>query len=241
LAESQAEYYRFPEYIQELPPLSAYVDAVDASDGTMDGAWMGHPFEEMRGGFHTPARIPYQQRAIEEVVIREGFGADDDATDLLFVNSKLIDEVGHEFTASGEEMGVAVAAQDTGLPDMVDLLNRAVGEGRWAMLITADHGHTAHPDVTGGFRVKIRTMEELFVDLFDDEETVQRVRTSWMFVDRDRLAERGATLDDLAAFVNDMTEADLANDPSTLTKAEQAKHPFADAISVDEVNGADGG
>jgi hypothetical protein len=241
LREAQAEYYRFPDYITELPPLSSYLDAVDASDGTVDGAWMGHPFEELKGGFHTPARVPYQQRAIEEVVIREGFGADDDATDLLFVNSKLIDEVGHESTASGEEMGVAVAAQDAGLPDMVDLLNRAAGEGRWAMLVTADHGHTAHPDLTGGFRVKIREMEERFVELFGDDSTVERVRTSWMFVDRERLAERGATLDELAAFVNDLTQADVSRNPSSLTPAEQDKHPFAAAISLDEVNGASRG
>jgi hypothetical protein len=83
-------------------------------------------------------------------------------------------------------------------------------------------------------------MEERFADLFDDA-TVERVRASWMFVDRDRLAERGATLDDLAAFVNDLTEADLASDPSTLTKAQQAKHPFAEVISIDEVNGSAGG
>ena len=43
---------------------------------------------------NTPARIPWQTRLIDEVVQREGFGADD-VPDLLYINYKLIDEIGH--------------------------------------------------------------------------------------------------------------------------------------------------
>ena len=46
----------------------------DAADGTKDGRWRGHSIDAAQGGFHTPARVPFQTRAIQEVITREGFG-----------------------------------------------------------------------------------------------------------------------------------------------------------------------
>jgi hypothetical protein len=241
LQEVEAEYYRFPEYIRDLPPLSSYLEAVDRSDGTLDGTWMGHPFDELRGGFHSPARIPYQQRAVEEIVRREGFGADDDTTDLLFINSKLIDEVGHADTASGEEMGEAIRAQDAGLPPLIEMLDRLVGRGRWALLITADHGHTADPAVTGGFRVSTAEMERTISGLFESDGVVERIRPSWMFVDAKALRREDGTLADLSTFIDDMNQAHVTPDPSTLSTNDRGRRVFAQALPLELLNTYTGG
>ena len=43
----------------------------------------------------------------------------------------------------------SVEAQDADLPNLIDLLNDHVGEGEWVMMLTADHGHTPDPAVSG--------------------------------------------------------------------------------------------
>ena len=70
-------FYRFPSYVNDLPPLSAYTDALDRQDGALDGKWRDNSIAQLEEGWATPARIPYQGRMVEEVIEREGFGADD--------------------------------------------------------------------------------------------------------------------------------------------------------------------
>ena len=70
------------------------VEAVDQADGKHDGKWRDNDIDELLQGFDTPARTPYQQRVVEEVMTREGFGADD-VPDLLYLNFKEIDFVSH--------------------------------------------------------------------------------------------------------------------------------------------------
>jgi hypothetical protein len=63
LTPQMAPYYTFPSYVNSLPPVTAYTRTLDAADGTLDGAWRGHPFTELHNGFDTPARTPYQTRS----------------------------------------------------------------------------------------------------------------------------------------------------------------------------------
>jgi predicted AlkP superfamily pyrophosphatase or phosphodiesterase len=229
MADPVVDAYRFPDYVREQPPLAAYLDGADASDGTLDGTWMGHPFDELNGGFHSPARIPYQQLATEEMVRREGFGQDD-VPDLLFLNSKLIDEVGHLFTASGPEMGAAIRAQDADLPRFLRFLDRTVGKGRWALLLTADHGHTAHPQLTGAFRIQVPILDEIFDQVFPGgRRVIERIRTSWAFVDRSELRRRGQDAASVAALLAGLTKEQLVRDPSRVTVAERSQRAFAAA------------
>jgi hypothetical protein len=225
LPASVADHYRFPGYVRDLPPIETYFGVADRADGTVDGTWRGHAIADLREGFDTPARVPYQGRAIEEVIRREGFGHHD-ATDLLFLNFKLIDEIGHLFTASSVEMADSIAAQDAHLARLVAFLDRQVGRGRWALLVTSDHGHTAHPDVSGGFRIKIQRLDDRLQAAFaeGDERIAERIRPSWMFPDLaldDAFAARAADL--LAT----STKADTASDPGALSAVERDVPVFA--------------
>ena len=150
LPTTVAPWYQLPDYANDLPPLSTYVDDVDRADGRFDGKWRDVEIESEAAhfGLQTPARIPFQDRLIEELISREGFG-DDDVTDLFFINHKLIDEVGHVWSMNSVEMEDSVRAEDAALPGLIELLNREVGEGRWVMAITADYGHTPDPEVSG--------------------------------------------------------------------------------------------
>jgi hypothetical protein len=132
-------YYRFPAYVNDLPPLKDYWGTADVADGHRDGTWRGHDIGALEGGFDTPARIPWQARAIREVILREDLGNHDEA-DLLFLNYKIIDEVGHMFYADSVEMADTIEVQDRFLGSFVSWLDRRL-PGQWVLLLTADHGH----------------------------------------------------------------------------------------------------
>lgn len=230
LPKVQADHYRFVDYVRDLPPLESYFDFADSWDGTADGTWRGHQIPEIRGGFDTPARIPYQGRAVEEVVRREGFGHHE-ATDLLFLNFKLIDEIGHLFTASSVEMADAIRIQDRHLGNLVRFLDRQVGPRRWVLLVTADHGHTASPEVSGGFRIKISRIDEELGRRFGEGEdpAAERIRPSWVFPNVD-LEPDQAFLSEAAAFIAGLTKEQVAADPSAVAAGERGDGVFRAAF-----------
>ncbi|HEY6568146.1 MAG TPA: alkaline phosphatase family protein, partial [Actinomycetota bacterium] len=160
----------------------------------------------------TPARIPWQTRLVEEVVDREGFGADE-TPDLLFINYKLIDEVGHQDSMNSVQMRDSVRAQDADLPSLIDVLNEQVGEGRWVMALTADHGHTPDPAVSGASvisPVKVAESIQARFDLDgDDVRIVDFTQPTHVFINRDEMNENGATLEEISAYLLTLTKSAL--------------------------------
>jgi len=75
-------YYTLPSYVNDVPGFAKDVDAVDRADGRKDGKWRNNSIDQLLQGFDTPARIPYQERVLETMITREGFGRDD-VPDLL--------------------------------------------------------------------------------------------------------------------------------------------------------------
>jgi hypothetical protein len=213
LSKDFQRFFEFPDYANDLPALSRYVDQLDAEDGARDGRWLGHDLEQeelLEGGFHTPARIPFQTRLVEEVIAREGFGRDD-VPDMLFVNYKLIDYVGHTWSLNSEEMRESLRTQDQYLPRLIDILDREVGRGRWAMLVTADHGSTPSPQVTGGFQIStaaIHTVLQSFDTDGDDVPIDMTVKQTEVLVNEAELRENGHDLSDVADALLRLTQAE---------------------------------
>ena len=207
-------YYRFAPYANDLPPITTYFDEVDRHDGALDGTWFGTEIAsaETLQGFHTPARIPYQNRLIREMLDREGFG-DDDVTDLFFINHKLIDHIGHVDSMNSEEMEDSVRSEDAALAELIDVLDREVGEGRWVLTLTADHGSTPDPKVSGADVVAQFALERALHERFDTDgdeiSTIDSVQPNGIFVNELELEEEGATLEDVSAFLLDLTKGDV--------------------------------
>jgi len=207
-------YYRVPSYVNDLPPITEYYDEVDLLDGRADGMWHELHLSEanVEEALRTPARIPWQTRLVQEVIDREGFGADD-TPDLLFVNYKLIDEVGHQDSMNSAQMRDSVRSQDADLPELVDMLNDQVGEGRWVMALTADHGHTPDPTVTDATVISPILVADAIQARFDhdgdDVRIVEFTQPTHVFIDRDELREQGATLEEVAAYLLTLTKGQL--------------------------------
>ena len=149
---------------------------------------------------------------------REGFGADE-VTDLLFLNFKEIDYISHVWSMNSPEMGDAVEYQDDALERMVAFLNEQVGEGEWAMLITADHSSMPDPAVSGGFQISTGGVGSRIQDEFDLDDDATRVvdlvQPSAVFLNEEELAEHDATVEDVARFVMTLTKAQVGGDGTT--------------------------
>lgn len=214
LTEQFRQWYSFPGYANDLPALASYFPQYDRLDGEVDGAWRGHPLDEeiIQGGFQTPARVPYQTRLVREVLEREGFGADD-TPDLLYINYKLIDQLGHIFSMNNLEVKDALAASDAHIPVLIRALNRTVGRGEWAMVITADHGSTPSPEVTQGFQISAERLHGSIQERFDrdddDVPVVEQVKQTEIFIDTAELEEHGGTLAEVARFVQNLRQEEL--------------------------------
>ncbi len=210
LTSQMAPYYRLPSYVNDLPPITAYTRPIDALDGKLDGLWRGNSIEQLANGFDTPARTPYQTKLIETVVQREGFGAD--ATpDLLYLNYKAIDVLGHIFSVDSQEMSDAVRIQDQNLKVLVDFLNRTVGAGRWVLALTADHGTQHDPNVSGAFVIDIDRFTQDLMKEFDTDgdrtPLITKVRPTELWVDPAELARNHTTLNDMSQYVLGLTQA----------------------------------
>ncbi len=228
-----APFYEMPKYVNDLPPIDRYNQELDAMDGARDGMWRDNSIQQFNNGFDTPARTPFQTQLFEKVISQEGFGADA-VPDLLYLNYKAIDTIGHLFSLNSLEMKDAVAIQDQNLRVLVDFLNQQVGQGRWVMVLTADHGHQFDPNVSGAFLIGIDQLAADIEKAFDSDSdgvpVVQKVRTTQIWIDKSELAQNGHTLDQVAQFISQLTQADTVKPTGTIQPGHADDRVFAAAF-----------
>lgn len=196
--------YRLPKYLKKVKGLNHFAGVVDRADGKEDGNWLGHGrFLEDRDLIRvSPAWVLYQTKIIKKLIEREGFGKDG-VPDLFFTNYKQIDEVGHEWSMLGKEMGDVIEYTDAQLRSLVRFLDRTVGKNRWVMAVTADHGPAPDVPANGGWPVRllpfIEDMAERFGVTPEELEIDHRVGGDWPLPET--LAEGDFTMGDMANFV----------------------------------------
>jgi hypothetical protein len=235
-------YYTLPPYLKNVPGFEQDVEAVDAADGQRDGKWRTNDIDQLLGGFDTPARTPYQERLLETVVRREGFGADE-VPDLLFANFKEIDYISHIWTMNSPEMHDAVVAQDDALKSMISFLNTEVGRGNWVLGLTADHGAIPDPKISGAFQISSTPISVGINAAFDhdgdDVPIVDLIQPTQLFVNEAELRQNGGTLEEVSRWIMELTESDTASPGVTVLAADanttvfQAAFPSALMPSLD--------
>jgi hypothetical protein len=111
----------------------------------------------------------------------------------------------------------------------VGFLDAEVGEGEWAMTLTADHGHQYDPAVTGALPIGISALTAFIEDRFsapDGPDVVRRARPTQIWMDEQALADAGYSVDDVAAALASATREELA------AGAELTGDPDAPAFSA---------
>ena len=81
----------------------------------------------------------------KEAVLALGMGQDD-VVDFLGLSFSAPDEIGHNFGPLSREQFEALLHVDGVLGDLMTFLDDHVGEGRWVMSVTADHGALTIPE-----------------------------------------------------------------------------------------------
>ncbi len=197
--------FRVPAYLRDFPGLRKHLGAADAADGERDGAWRGHPVDDDQDN---PGWVAYQRDILKAVIKRGGYGADT-TPDLLLTNFKATDRVGHLYSMDAPEMREVLRAQDRALGELVELLDRAVGD--YTVVVTADHGHTPSTASSGSWPIHQRELEDdldAHLGLRDGATVSQAMTAVGLFVDRAVMRRNEITEEEIAAFLSDYTIAE---------------------------------
>jgi Type I phosphodiesterase / nucleotide pyrophosphatase len=232
-------YYAMPSHLPGPGELERAVARLDRSDGAADGRWMGWDLADPGVVSGTPAVVEHQGHALIDMMRRGRVGGDR-VTDLVFLEQKPTDRGGHVWNMVSPEEEHTLRAQDRVLGRLVRELERAA-PGRWVLIVTADHGQTPLPETTGGLRIHPDILGR-DVERYFGRDIVEKVTPSGMFLDRERMAREGITLDEVARFVGDYRYGDgLPEDADRDSIPAEAlrRRVFAAAIPATYLEGLD--
>ncbi len=217
------EFYSLPSYVNEVVGgPEPEIEAVDRADGTADGKWGDHEITRIEP---TPAFAPWENRTMQAVIDREGFG-DDDITDLFFVNYKSPDAAGHIWNMIGAEQEDVLRSVDSAVGDMVEFLDREVGEEEYVFILTADHGQT--PLGVGGYPISRGELLQDIAARFTpgaEERITEQTSASEIFLRRDQLDANDVTSEEVATWLSRYTIGDnLSEEGDTAEEFAERRH-----------------
>jgi predicted AlkP superfamily pyrophosphatase or phosphodiesterase len=194
--ETNSECYRLPDYLKDRNARALW-------EGT-DGQWMGHaigtPGDVRASGLFSK----FETDALKLMVEREPFGADEVA-DLILVNLKTADYVGHRYGPGSAETREALAALDRDLAGVVAALDAKVGRDGYVLAITADHGMPPEPDTRRGqARHYTDDIVKSIHEKFDPQGRLvvhYEPENAQLAIDRARLRELNVSLDAVARYL----------------------------------------
>jgi hypothetical protein len=167
------------------------------------GKWMGHDIADATKFRHSGLFQRFEGDALAGVLEHEPIGADE-ITDLVFVNLKGPDYVGHAYGPASPEIKEALAELDRQLTRALAIIARKSGEGRFVSVFTADHGMPGEPrpggrhymdEITALINKRFSPAGGSVVQYYNDAANNE------IHLDTVRLGSLGASLKDVASFL----------------------------------------
>jgi len=185
--------FRLPAYLQDRNASALW---------QADGEWMSHRIDSAAAVRYSALFPAFEADAMTAMIEREPVGADNVA-DLILLNYKGADFVGHKYGPDSRELRVTLGEMDRHLTRLLRALEAKVGKN-YLLAVTADHGMPSEPSSPDRRRIA-QSIVDLLHEKFDPEAkqliTSFEPENSQMFVDEDRLSALGLTLRDLAHFL----------------------------------------
>ena len=188
---SNDDCFRLPDYLKDRNARTLWAT---------DPEWQGHRIDSPGAVRRSALFSAFEADAMVAMIEHEPLGADDVA-DLVLLNYKGADFVGHPFGPDSNELRLTLAEMDRNLARVIAALEAKVGNN-YLLAVTADHGMPSAPPDR-------RHIAQDLVDLLHqkfDPETKQLVtgyeaENAQMFLDEDRLASLRLGAKDLAKFL----------------------------------------
>ena len=185
------------------------------------GKWLGHDIGDPTKFRHSALFQRFEGDALAAVLEAEPIGADD-IPDLVLVNMKGPDYVGHAYGPASPEIKEALAELDRQIARALQIIERKAGAGRFAVAIAADHGMPGEPrpggrhyldDIVKRIDARFSPAGGTVVQYFNDAANNE------IHLDTAKLRSLKVSLRDVAAFL-------------------EAEVPFAAVYTEDEVRAA---
>jgi hypothetical protein len=184
--------YRLPDYLE----------GVNASTLWKAGPeWMGHRIDSTTAVRYSALFPAFESNATIAMIEHEPLG-EDSVADLILLNYKCADFVGHKYGPESEELRVTLAEMDRQVARVLSALEAKVGKD-YLLAVTADHGMPSLPP-SPDHRHFATTIADLLHDKFDPERklvTSFESENCQIYIDEARLSKLGLTLRDLAQFL----------------------------------------
>ena len=167
-----------------------------------DQEWMLHRIDSTAAVRYSALFPAFEADAMAAMIEHEPLG-EDNVPDLILLNYKGADFVGHKYGPDSNEIRVTLGEMDRQLARMLSALEAKVGDN-YLLAVTADHGMPSEP-LSPDRRHFAPAIVDLLHEKFDPEGkqliTSFEPENGQIFVDEDRLSYLGLTLRDLARFL----------------------------------------
>jgi Type I phosphodiesterase / nucleotide pyrophosphatase len=188
---SNPDCFRLPDYLKDRNASTLW---------SAKSEWLDHKIDSPAAVRRSALFPAFEADAMVAMIEHEPLG-EDNVADLLLLNYKGADFVGHRYGPDSNELRLTLGEMDRNLARIIGTLEAKVGKD-YLLAVTADHGMPSAPP-------ERRHLAPALVDLlhqkFDPQEkqlvTSYEPENAQMFVDEDRLLHLGLTLGDLARFL----------------------------------------
>ena len=184
--------YRLPAYLKERNASALWAG---------DARWMHHKIDTPVAVRYSALFPAFEADAMIAMLEHEPIG-EDRIADLVLLNWKSPDFVGHKYGPDSQELRVTLSEMDRQLARVLSALEKRVGTD-YLLAVTADHGMPSEPSAPDR-RHYAPSIVDLLHKKFDPEGklvTAFEPENLQIFVDEDRLSTLGLTLRDLADFL----------------------------------------
>jgi predicted AlkP superfamily pyrophosphatase or phosphodiesterase len=210
--------FRLPDYLKDRNASALWA---------ADAEWMGHKIDSPTAVRYSALFPAFEADAMTEMIEREPVG-EDDVTDLILLNFKCADFVGHKYGPDSNELRATLGEMDRQLARILGALEAKVGND-YLLAVTADHGMPSEPS-SPDRRHLVPSVIDLLHEKFDPDAkqliTSFEAENCQIYVDMDRLSQLGLTLRDLANFLESQpflfavfTEDDVRREAQKATQA----------------------
>ena len=188
---SNPECFRMPDYLRDRNASTLW---------SAESEWLHHRIDSPAAVRRSALFPAFEADAMIAMIEHEPLG-EDNVADLLLLNYKGADFVGHRYGPDSNELRLTLGEMDRNLARIIAALEAKVGAD-YLLAVTADHGM---PSAQPGRPHVASEIVDLLHKRLDPQAkqlvTIYEPENAQMFIDEDRLSQLGLRLVDLTRFL----------------------------------------